>query len=145
MTVSSRLTRFPASTLDTTLSSLSSNPEHPLPIIPVGVAGVVDKQIDERNPRLERWTVTSFAMQRHVSVQIMRRCSTCSTASPPPNNSGWIGGGRIGKVFTAENVALIIPTQAAGMDHQVVNYKGAGVQAWSNVREELAPACTDPA
>ncbi|MCS5480186.1 hypothetical protein NYP18_11020 [Corynebacterium sp. YIM 101645] len=75
---------------------------------------------------------------------------SCAAAPPArrhhrPNNSGCIGGGRIGKVFTAENVTLIIPTQAAGMDHQVVNYKGAGVHAWSNVREELAPACTDPA
>ena len=95
VTASSQLTYFSGSALNTALSSLSllgsselplggpllsSNPEYPLPMIPVGVAGVVDKQVDEHNPRLERWTVASPAMQRHVSVQIMRSADPVAPA-----------------------------------------------------------------
>lgn len=137
VTASSQLTHFSGSALNTALSSLSllgsselplggpllsSNPEYPLPMIPVGVAGVVDKQVDEHNPRLERWTVASPAMQRHVSVQIMRSADPVAPAPllylldgiNAPYHSGWIGGGRIGEVFAEENVTLVMPTQAAG-------------------------------
>ena len=165
VTVSSQLTHFSGSTLNTTLSSLSligsselplggpllsSNPEYPLPMVPVGVAGVLGKQIDERNPRLERWTVASPAMQRHVSVQIMRGADPATPAPllylldgiDAPYNSGWIGAGRVGEVLGDENVTLVMPTQAAGSWYSDWESEdpALGLHMWETfITEELDP------
>lgn len=171
VTASSQLTHFSGSTLDTTLSPLSligssevplsgpllsSNAEYPLPTMPVDAAGIVDKQIDARNPRLERWTVASPAMQRHVSVQIMRGADPDAPAPllylldgiDAPYNSGWLGPGRAQEVFAGENVTLVMPTQAAGSWYSDWEQEdpALGLHMWETfLTEELDPLLTSDA
>jgi diacylglycerol O-acyltransferase / trehalose O-mycolyltransferase len=168
---SSQLTHFSGSTLNTTLSSLSligsselplggpllsSNSEYPLPTRPVAAAEIVDTQIDASNPRLERWTIASPSMQRHISVQIMRGADPDAPAPllylldgiDAPYNSGWLGPGKAGEVFAEENVTLVMPTQAAASWYSDWEQEdpALGLHRWETfLIDELDPLLTDPA
>ncbi|RSZ62370.1 hypothetical protein EAH68_09520 [Corynebacterium hylobatis] len=76
-------------------------------------------------------------MQRHVSIRIMRSADPNGLADMVVYASaadGQITGAD--REFYGDDLAAL----TAGMEHQVVNYKSAGIHARNNFREELAPA-----
>ncbi|WIM68322.1 alpha/beta hydrolase family protein [Corynebacterium breve] len=111
---------------------------------------IVDKQVTAGS-RWERWTIASPAMKRNVSVQIYR---SADTDAPAPMvymldginaeyESGWHVQRRdIDRVFGAENVTLVMPTEARGSlyaDWQKPDPE-LGVNKWETfIVDELAP------
>lgn len=112
-------------------------------------AAVVDKQ-NEPGLRMERWTVASPAMQRNVSVQIMKPADPNAPAPMlylldgvgAPYNSGWVAQNIIGDIYDDENVTLVMPTQAQASMYSdwVSEDPQLGVNMWETfITEELAP------
>jgi len=161
------------SSIDATLSSLraigssqvplsdpllSSNEGYPLPTDPtITQARIVAKEVEADNlqvnpgeDRVQRWTVASPSMQRHVSVEIMKPADPAAPAPmlylldgvDAPKLSGWIGIGGAQKVLGDENVTVVVPTQAPGSWYSDWNKPdpALGVNMWETfLTTELAP------
>ncbi|RNE49501.1 alpha/beta hydrolase [Corynebacterium alimapuense] len=162
---SSQDLEWTGSTLEAALSSLnaigsadislsgplvSSNSEYPLATRDIEKAEILDRRVIDAGERLERWTIASPAMQRDVSVQIMRAAD--SEAPAPmlymlsgintPYNAGWVEEGDLSSVFGDQDVTLVIPTEAsASMFSDWVSKDSAlGVHMWETfLVDEIAP------
>ncbi|MDR7329146.1 alpha/beta hydrolase [Corynebacterium guangdongense] len=127
---------------------------------PVGESPVTESRIvsitDDRLPRLERWTIASPAMGRHVDVQILRPAETTEPAPmlylldgvDAPRDSGWLHEGHVDELFAEENVTLVMPTGAYASMYAdwYADDPVLGRNQWETfLTEELPPLLEDPA
>ena len=127
------------------------DPKYPLPLDPsITQAAIVDKQVEDPAIRAERWTVASPAMQRTVSVQIIRAADPTAPAPmvylldgvDAPYHGGWISQGEAPKVFRDVNATVVMPTEAIASMYSdwVAPDPALGLHMWETfITGELAP------
>ncbi|AGF73153.1 alpha/beta hydrolase [Corynebacterium halotolerans] len=131
---------------------ISSEDGYPLDTDPsIETPAIVDKQIENADLRLERWTVASPSMQRNVEVQILK---PADPGAPAPmlymldgiggskGSSGWINNGAGPEVFAEENATVVMPLGAAASMYSdwLEEDPALGRIMWETfITEELAP------
>lgn len=131
---SSRSPLSGGSSLDVALSSLDAvgssdftvpealvdiHADYPKPIDDTITEPAVISIVDDRQG-IQRWTVASPAMSRHVELQVLPAADP-DEAAPilflldgfnAPRNSGWVSNGNLAENFLDDNVTLVMPTEA---------------------------------
>lgn len=129
---------------------LSSGPVGERPNIdPGAVPEVVGVDADPTHAGVQRWTIDSPAMGRHVDVQVVP--ATGATPAPmlylldgvdAPADSGWLHQSRVHENPAYDNVTLVLPTQAHASMYVdwYANDPVLGQNQWETfLTEELPP------
>lgn len=131
-------------------SSVIRSPHYPRPLDESITTAEIVSKVPEPGNRLERWTVASPAMARHVEVQIMRAPDPTVPAPmlylldgvDAQRDSDWLGSGDAGRFFDTENVTLVMPVEARASMYSdwVSDDPALGRHMWETfLVEELMP------